>query len=100
MTSFSINGSTLAIELNNPNQLTVDTSLIKVIAQDKPCLINSGSTFSSLTCTLEANSDGSAKLVTGNFLPYVYISPLGFANFNQDVNPLFIPLVATSLVEI
>lgn len=83
--------------MNDPNNV-LNVNSLKVTAQGLPCTTIAGSTISSYTCTLTSNShNNTPKLVAENFLPAVYMNQRGFAGIASGVNPLLIPLVATSL---
>jgi uncharacterized protein (TIGR03437 family) len=53
-----------------------------------------------LRCSLSINNDGTPTLIAGSVTPTVYLKPIGLAGLAVGVNPISVPLVATSLTTI
>ena len=70
ITALSYSGTTLSFTLNDPLLEAFTASDVSVSVGGKICSGVAGA-ISSLTCTMEANSDGTALLVAGLVTPLI-----------------------------
>lgn len=97
ITSLSRSGAVLSLALSDPTTINFNINTISVSVGGLPCAIVGGSTFSSLTCNMQTNTDSTPILVAGSVTPVVSISPYGIAGLASGVNPLSVSLVASNL---
>ena len=96
VTSLSRTGTTLNFALSDPTPLNFAVNTISVSVGGQACTSVSG-TLTALSCTMAANTDGTAILVAGSVTPVISINTYGIAALQTGVNPLTVSLVATSL---
>ena len=97
VTSLSRTGTTLSFGLSDPTPLNFATNTISVTVGGQPCSSVTGASLNALSCTMAANTDGTAILVAGSVTPVVAIQTYGIAALQSGVSPLSVNLVATSL---
>lgn len=92
----SYTGTTLQFAISDPTNKGFLAADLVVEVQGRTCSSVAG-TIASLTCTMTANSNGSPTLVAGDVTPLVYLKQYGIAGLASGVNPLSVPLLASSL---
>jgi len=96
--TLSLNSSTLHLSLNSSALVNVSATDITITVNGFTCTLNPSAPLSSLTCTLQLNNGSTTPiLLAGNLIPLIYIKLIGFIQLANGVNPILIPLIATSL---
>ena len=98
LTSASIAGSVVTLSLTDPASLGYTLNEVTIDIGGQPCsVINPSDPISSFTCQLEQNSDSTAQVPTGSYMPIATISSFGQVPSDPSVTPFIFPLALTSL---
>ena len=96
ITALSYSGTTLSFALSDPLLEAFTAADVTVSVGGKVCSGVAGA-IGALTCTMEANTDGTPILVAGLVTPLIVVSQYGIAGLANGVSPLDIPLGCNSL---
>ena len=96
ITSQTLSGSQIAITVSNPQNLPYGTDMIIATVDGQPCQILSGGTFTSFTCQLNQNTDGSPVLKAGDYNVNLVVMEVGILPFQAGVSPMNYQLEITN----
>jgi hypothetical protein len=98
VTVATISGPTVTLSMTDPANLGITLSNVTITIAGQPCTISSlSSPLSSFTCQLPTNSDGTANVSAGSYLPVVTNTYTGSVPLVSSIVPFNFPLTLTSL---
>lgn len=98
MTAASISGPTVTLTLTDPAPIGYTLSDVKITIGGQPCTITTLSDpITSFTCQLPTNTDGTANVNAGSYLPVVTVKQSGSVPLVGSIQPFSFPLTLTSL---
>jgi hypothetical protein len=95
VSSISITGSKLTIEINDITNLQFTSSDVSVTVQSRSCVVDTTTPITALECALPTNLDGTPILTAGSITPIVSIANVGIAQITTGVVPPATALTAT-----
>lgn len=88
VTAQTLSGSQVQVTLSNPQNLPYGIDMIFINIAGRPCEILAGGTFTSFTCQLDVNPDGSPTLYAGDYNVDIVVEGLGVIPIQNGVNPM------------
>lgn len=87
----------ITFSISDEQNIGITSADLSVSVQGNPCVVDTTTPLTAVTCQLPINTDNSSVLVAGKASPQIYIkSAIGFVDYDVGINPLNIPLVVTS----
>jgi hypothetical protein len=98
VTAASISGPTMTLTLTDPVPIGYTLADVTVTLGGQPCAINNiTAPLDNFQCSLPANTDGTATMTAGSYLPVVTVQQSGNAPCLASITPFNFQLSLTSL---
>lgn len=98
LTAATISGPTVTLSLTDPSAINYQLTDVTIKIGGQPCTItNTAAPISNFQCQLPTNTDGTANVPAGSYMPSATIAQTGTAPAASSITAFNFPLTLTSL---